>query len=104
MFFSGRPEKSRDKRNVPVHSMKTNTGTRRVSPLIFNVGTTWSGRIWTSATHSPQHALNRRLGVPQRRSVRYVEEENILLVPVLETLFIHTAVLVLQLTVPQFRP
>ena len=104
MFFSGRPGKSQGKTNVPVHSMKTNTGTRHLSPLIFNVRTTRSGRLWTSAGHSPQYALNRRLGVPQRRSGRYVEEENILLMPVFEPRFIQTAVLFLHLTVPQFRP
>jgi hypothetical protein len=31
-----------DERNVSVHSMKANMATRRVSPLIFNVGITWS--------------------------------------------------------------
>jgi hypothetical protein len=61
--------------------MKTNMGTRRLSPLIFNVGTTRSGRLWTSARDSPQCALNRRLDVPQRRSGDYAEEENLLLMP-----------------------
>jgi hypothetical protein len=77
---------------VQVHALKACSGSRGVAPLILNIGTRWNCVV--SVTPRPLHAkgkapvqLNKKLGGPQGRSVRFGEEKSLFVLPGFEPLF-----------------
>jgi hypothetical protein len=88
--------------SLPVHTLKPYKRSWGMAPLILNLGTRWRrltsrpGRI--NPGKDTRYQLNRRLGEPQRPSLRFGEQKNLLFPPELEPPACPARILVIKKT------